>query len=492
MEELVEFTLILKQLDDNELIQFLSESLKKYGHSLFGKLFFNYFMHRCHRTEIKDHTQCLMDIINARENKPNRSASHLRIDKLPSALIAECASYLPLNEYVRLSRTNRQMFVSTNKPFTLYELPCSAFRKYPQTMSMHKFKSVKSLCIDIEQFNQTLSTSNQSIWKHSSFDKVQLWNKSNDETNTTLFLDKNAINVDGIGTLDLFDFGNLEQGHHHKQFTAVLGRFRNVKHLSLREIYLSAFQYNDRDKSAIAKRELSIAKWFPNLTSLYVSTACRYTMLLVTLIVNAVGHRLESLTIPEDYASELHCNFSNLKELEFECCDTTNPQCLTPFVKVTTLQSMSMESENENMLKSCIDFMLKKQTSIKQMKIVTETKCLKCISDEIQKALFESHYQGTRRDSLFFFLECSDALSSDIVPTFEVFKLLSSLTHVHVTDFMIRINLVGTKEEEKIKQLASEFDKMKDDYLVYCYDNVFTVGNKTCKINGLMWRRLFH
>eukprot|EP01083_Nonionella_stella_P285484 971698_1 len=173
MEELIEFTLMIKQLDDNELVQFLSQSLKNHGASLFGKLFFNYFMHHCHRTEIKSHTQCLMDIINAREEKPSIITSRDRIDHLPSTLISECASYLPLNEYVLFSQTNRQIFVSSHKPFKLYELSSSAFHKCPQTTSMHKFKSVKSISFDI---NEKISTANQSIWKHSSFDKVVLFN----------------------------------------------------------------------------------------------------------------------------------------------------------------------------------------------------------------------------------------------------------------------------------------------------------------------------
>eukprot|EP01083_Nonionella_stella_P227849 808028_1 len=196
MEELVEFTLILKQLDDNELIQFLSESLKNYGHSLFGKLFFNYFMHRCHRTEIKDHTQCLMDIINAREDKPNKITpnDHTHIDELPSILIAECASYLPLSEYVLFSQSNRRIFVSTNKPFKLYELPYSAFHKCTPTTSMRKFKSVQSICIDINRFNENISTANQSIWKQCSFDKVKLSNKGQNEDQATSFFDKNVIN----------------------------------------------------------------------------------------------------------------------------------------------------------------------------------------------------------------------------------------------------------------------------------------------------------
>eukprot|EP01083_Nonionella_stella_P099498 279761_1 len=114
MEELIEFTLLLKQLDDDELIQFLRTFMKGYGHKLFRKLFFNYFMD--HRTDIKEHTQCLSDIINARTDKPNLCTdftSYDRIDKLPSTLIAECASYLPLNEYVLFAQSNRQIYVST-------------------------------------------------------------------------------------------------------------------------------------------------------------------------------------------------------------------------------------------------------------------------------------------------------------------------------------------------------------------------------------------
>eukprot|EP01083_Nonionella_stella_P072266 194716_1 len=487
MEELVEFTLILKQLDDNELIQFLSESLKNHGHSLFGKLFFNYFNNHHHRTEIKTHTQCLMDIINAREDKPNKITFHHDIDRLPSALISECASYLPLSDYALFSRSNRRIFVSTNKPFKLYELPHSAFHKCSPTTNMHKFKSVQSISIDISHFNQNISNTNQSIWKHCSFNTVELSNHGKNEGQAISFFDKNIINFNKIHKLELSNFGSPSVDYNTAVFCRRLDFLKDIKHLSFREVYLSRFPFEIYKDSIHA----AISKAFPNLKSFSVADGSNTTIDLATRIVNTIGHQLESLTFPAEHASELCCNFSSLKELEFGYCGSSNPTCLPPFEHVTTLQSMSIASDNELMLKSCIAFMLKKQTSIKQMKIVSDIKYLKCIAEQIQMALFDSHYQGVQRDSLFIFIECSDGLPSEIVPAFEVFKLLNTLKNVRINDFMIRINLNGTIEDGKIKKLASEFDKMKDDYLVYCYGNVFTVGHKNCKINGLRWRRLF-
>eukprot|EP01083_Nonionella_stella_P174093 602496_1 len=262
MEELIEFTLMLNQLDDNELIEFLSQSLKNHGASLFGKLFFNYFMHPYHRTEIQDHTQCLMDIINAREEQPNRTTSHARIDHLPSTLISECASYLPLNQYVLFSQTNRQIFVSTHKPFQLYHLPSSAFRDCPQTTSMHKFKSVKSISLDI---NEKISIANQSIWKHSSFDKVVLSNTGEGDKQWASFFNKNIINLSTINKLCLSDFGGPERSFSALTCFKIFCGFQNIKHLSFKEIYLRTFRFTTEDDGMSL-----ISKCLPKLTSFCV------------------------------------------------------------------------------------------------------------------------------------------------------------------------------------------------------------------------------
>eukprot|EP01083_Nonionella_stella_P174092 602493_1 len=300
MEELIEFTLMLNQLDDNELIEFLSQSLKNHGASLFGKLFFNYFMHHCHRTEIKSHTQCLMDIINAREEKPSRITSHDRIDHLPSTLISECASYLPLNQYVLFSQTNRQIFVSTHKPFQLYHLPSSAFRDCPQTTSMHKFKSVKSICIDMGDFNQEISTqsANQSLWRYSSFDKVELSNKGNDQKQIKLFFNRNIINGNKIC---LFGFGNPAAGISGRLFwTTLLNRFQYTRHLSLKEIYLNPVTYPD-----VPCMCNIIATQLSNLISFSMYTGNDVMQEAGAMIVKAIGHQLESLTFPSDGVSQL-------------------------------------------------------------------------------------------------------------------------------------------------------------------------------------------
>eukprot|EP01083_Nonionella_stella_P120716 362008_1 len=400
MEELIEFTLLLKQVDDDELIQFLTTSMKGYGHTLFRKLYFNYFMN--HRTNIKEHTQCLSDIINARKDKPNLCTdftSYDRIDKLPSTLIAECASYLPLNEYFRFSRSNRQIFVSVNKPFKLYELTGAALRKCPQTMNMRKFKAVKSIHIDIERFNQHISIPNQSIWKDSSFDKVTLSNNfSDDETRTAAFFAKKAINLNKITELRLCHFGDDDDSLFYscKAFCKILSCLKNVKRLWLQHIYLDRVEVK---QSELFNKDL-VQKWFPNLTSFGIDVSSTTVIELGRAIIDSIGHQIESLQISGSAgASALEtvtCNFSKLKELELSY---PSQACLNAFSKVTALQSMSVTSDEENILKSCIDFMLKKQKSIHRMRIYAISfENLKCVFDRIQSVLFDSYSEGVKRD----------------------------------------------------------------------------------------------
>eukprot|EP01083_Nonionella_stella_P294178 1000285_1 len=377
MEELIEFTLLLEQLDEDELVQYLAVSMKHYGHSLFRKLFFHYFMN--HRTDIKEHTQYVSDIINARKDKPNLCTKGPYIDQLPSTLIAECASYLQLNEYVLFAQSNRQIFVSTNKPFKLYQLTESALRKCPQSMSMRKFRAVKSIHICIQNFHQRLSIPNQSVWKDSSFDKVILSNNcSQDEEQTALFLNKKAINLNKVTALSLCDFGDdgdvpYGRAYSCEAFCKILRCLKNVKQLSLEDIYLRTFTREANTWKHFIQSELFnkdlIQNWLPNVTSFSVDTFCPVATELSKTIINSLGHQMESLHIkwcdlPPDHT--VTSNWCQLKELELF---GPSQSCLDVFSKVTTLQSMSVQSMDENVLNSCVDFMLKKQKSLHRMRI---------------------------------------------------------------------------------------------------------------------------
>ncbi len=53
--------------------------------------------------EITQFSQYITDIMDARDDESNTVQSYDCVDKLPTALIGECASYLPLNEYITFS-----------------------------------------------------------------------------------------------------------------------------------------------------------------------------------------------------------------------------------------------------------------------------------------------------------------------------------------------------------------------------------------------------
>eukprot|EP01083_Nonionella_stella_P017693 49557_1 len=427
MEDLIEFTLMLKQLNDNEVMQFVTESMKHFGADLIGKLFFNYLMNDSHRTEIKAHTQCAMDIINARKDKPNLTTSYDCIDQLPSTLIAECASYLPLKEYVLFSRCNRQVFVSTNKPFRLYELPLSVseLRRCPRIMS--KFKSVKSIRIHINTIGKFI---NQSIWEHSSFDKVRLFNCSLDKP-PTAFLNSKMINLNQINHLQLSGFGSCFSDYSCEAFCELLSHLQNIKRLSWTDIFLIQGEFKWPDSR-------TISQWLPNLTSFSFSTdADDVSRALGKRIVKAIGHQLQSLACPCSCECKMG-NSSNLKDLSIGY-GSLSQNCLASFSNVTALQSMDIGCYNENVLKSCIDFMFTKQKAIQQVKITTYPKYFKYIFDQIQSVLFDSYSEGVQRDKLFISLETYQRCTmDDVLPVVEVFKLLNTLASMHINDFLIQ------------------------------------------------------
>eukprot|EP01083_Nonionella_stella_P226379 804021_1 len=109
------------------------------------------------------------------------------------------------------------------------------------------------------------------------------------------------------------------------------------------------------DRGEVMQSELFnkdlIQKWFPNLTSFGIDVGSTTVIELCRAIINSIGHQIESLQINGAAASALEkatCNFCKLKELELS---QPSQACLNAFSKVTALQSMSVTSDKENILK---------------------------------------------------------------------------------------------------------------------------------------------
>eukprot|EP01083_Nonionella_stella_P017692 49556_1 len=134
----------------------------------------------------------------------------------------------------------------------------------------------------------------------------------------------------------------------------------------------------------------TISQWLPNLTSFSFSTdADDVSRALGKRIVKAIGHQLQSLACPCSCECKMG-NSSNLKDLSIGY-GSLSQNCLASFSNVTALQSMDIGCYNENVLKSCIDFMFTKQKAIQQVKITTYPKYFKYIFDQIQSVLFDSY-----------------------------------------------------------------------------------------------------
>eukprot|EP01083_Nonionella_stella_P281528 957943_1 len=99
---------------------------------------------------------------------------------------------------------------------------------------------------------------------------------------------------------------------------------------------------------------------------------------------------------------------------------------------------------------------------------------LKCVFDGIQSALFDSYYEGVKRDVLFIYLQSHiwSPDKPDMVPVVETFKLISTLKNMDVNHFMVQIKFYVSPSAGVgvMKQYESAFDKMKDKYLVTCYN----------------------
>ena len=183
MEHLVRFRMLTNQLDNKEFVLFLSRLIQKHnGRALIMRCLFEHFLQSNDNQKelaISPITNIISNIITSRDpNKPIDNGLSLdSITKLPSALISETASYLKAPEYIIFSRCNRKIYVSCNSPCKIYHMPTCLLKRYPESASMQKFKSLKQLGLNIRYFNTKISMSNQATWQNVKLHTLQLSNR---------------------------------------------------------------------------------------------------------------------------------------------------------------------------------------------------------------------------------------------------------------------------------------------------------------------------
>ena len=208
MEQLIQFTLINKELNDEEFNEFIMRAIKLKGRKSFESMLFKSFKNNPEK--ISELTTITQNIINSRQCPAKTEQETIKLnklDKLPSEMIVECASFLSTIDYTHFGHCNQRIYKSIYIPISrIQTLSHAQFMRYPQSLSMMRFKNVTHLEIDLDHFIEEVSTSNQSIWRdENSIQTLKIMGdrEDYDSENLQRFINENRINCRHITKLEI-------------------------------------------------------------------------------------------------------------------------------------------------------------------------------------------------------------------------------------------------------------------------------------------------
>eukprot|EP01083_Nonionella_stella_P287733 979515_1 len=112
----IQFRHLSSQLSHEERIQFLSQLVDSHADIIFTSL----FRHLCKPNQINqvnEFNNRLSDVIQSRKEKPKPLCTrNIKIDQIPRAIIGYVASFLKQRSYIRLSMSNRSIYLGCNSP----------------------------------------------------------------------------------------------------------------------------------------------------------------------------------------------------------------------------------------------------------------------------------------------------------------------------------------------------------------------------------------
>eukprot|EP01084_Bolivina_argentea_P053968 98992_1 len=231
----------------------------------------------------------MTNIIESRDtthsNQSNATCA-VKIDTLPSDMIREPASYLPLHEYMNFARCNRTIYCALNSPIVLPQIEDAYIVKYEWDdfdggtdyyyqldgnflLHLHRFQMLESICASVSYFNKFPQNC---YFPHLNKLKLNYENKT-DPFEIQVFTNKTPINLNKITHLELTKFGRYydlysnDLNFDFNIFCDLLSKFPNVISLAFDFINLSKFDNKNQHISHMCPnlKRLSGDYWIGNL-----------------------------------------------------------------------------------------------------------------------------------------------------------------------------------------------------------------------------------
>ena len=315
MEELLNFRLLSDELTQTEYISFLTQSvLHSNARSIITKCLFESL--KTTPKKIIPFNNIISNIIQKRdEDEENESTTTPtnNISNLPSSLISECGSFLKMDEYFRFSQCNRKTYIALHQQPKLIEfLPDSL----PSTYNLKIFRNCQKIDIDSVYFNDSLSVRNQATWRNNDNLKTLILGN---QKRINIFLNRKLIKMTNLKQLALANMNynqSLNINQSAKTFIDILSHFPMITVLDLSNI---VFNTRNIANNPFIALEDDIKENCKNLTALGLCKHCNgsnVNFFLCQSLINAVGDRLEAISIPQLFMPAPPVNgWRNLKEL---------------------------------------------------------------------------------------------------------------------------------------------------------------------------------
>lgn len=217
MEPLIRLRSLGSEFDRNDVRKLINKISQEYGTDAIFSFMFNHFLTKYKQSG--KHDNALMDIIGLAsqiiiskqadqqiDEEDTETNSKVLIHSMPSALIGNCASYLPVKQYLRFSVGNRKIFTACNSPSTLQELNMSKFDQ----CDLNLFPSLVYLKIECKRFNEYMQVHPRHR-KLRNLTHLVIQNYEGFQADLNDFLQHDCIDLNKITSLECHGFGLSER-----------------------------------------------------------------------------------------------------------------------------------------------------------------------------------------------------------------------------------------------------------------------------------------
>ena len=457
LDELVRFRSLADQLNDEEYRVLVSQLFAQtmLRRDFLDTAIFNHFQGAAQ--PITPITDMVTNIIISRDSSTELETeeSHCdRLDKLPAALIGECASFLAAEQYFRFGHTNRKVYTSIHSAPRIHALDNTLFHKNPACVCMNALRNMQRLWIQPRVFLQFLGQHPELQWTHTlhALTHVGLFHETLHFTNQ--LLNDPRVSLQQVKRLDLFHFED-----DLPSLFKLLAKFPALEYLELQ----SAYGLSSRAKSGVGLavetiRALPVMKRIKHLDIVVVSD-------VDARLLRALQGQLETL----HYVS-MHDQAFAFRKLKYILLRYPGMQFLSSLQSVSSIKSASLASPvvasgvDKRVSREFIKQMIGQQPELEYLGMHVDLDWAWTVMKDIEVAL--SRASTRQSDSLFIELDIEVLLKaeSDQALCRRLYlcavRLINALNMTTVTSWRLKFTLNNCHKDLKkslddvVKELA--------------------------------------